>query len=319
MNSDLISVIVPVYKVEAYLVRCVDSICRQTYQNLEIILVDDGSPDNCGGICENLAKKDSRITVFHKANGGLSDARNYGVEHSHGKYITFIDSDDYIAPDYVKYLYDLLKKHNADISACCMIETTGDQAAFCTNPALPAEQTLTNIEASNALLGNLYMVLVTAWGKLYRSDIVKKYPFPVGRKHEDEATTCKFYFEARKIAVGNPCLYAYYQNKDSIMHSIGDTFPEDQFWALGQRAQFYEQVGQRKLAMLAWEGLFWCYMADSQQYNGRCDSLLRDFSKGKNLFARTRLLLALYNKAPRIYSVCSAMWRWVIRMKATEK
>ena len=101
----MISVIVPIYKVEKYLMRCIKSIQNQTYTNLEIILVDDGSPDCCGEICEEFAKQDKRIRVIHKENGGLSDARNYGVERSHGQYITFIDSDDYVANNYIEYLH----------------------------------------------------------------------------------------------------------------------------------------------------------------------------------------------------------------------
>lgn len=110
MEEVLISVIVPIYKVENFLHRCIDSILCQTYEQIEIILVDDGSPDRCGNICEEYRKIDSRIRVFHKNNGGLSDARNYGVERANGDFITFIDSDDYIAKDYIEYLYKLIKK-----------------------------------------------------------------------------------------------------------------------------------------------------------------------------------------------------------------
>ena len=114
--KDLISVIIPVYNVEKYINRCVDSVIHQSYTNLEIILVDDGSPDNCPTICDNYSKQDSRIKVIHKKNGGLSDARNVGIEHSKGKYITFIDSDDYISNDYVEILYKLITKYNSKIA-----------------------------------------------------------------------------------------------------------------------------------------------------------------------------------------------------------
>ena len=124
--EDLISVIIPIYKVEAYLDRCVRSILSQSYQNLEIILVDDGSPDQCGKMCDDFAALDSRIRVFHKENGGLSDARNYGVEYANGKYIAFIDSDDYVESHYVEYLHDLIVSNDADIASCCMVKTEGD-------------------------------------------------------------------------------------------------------------------------------------------------------------------------------------------------
>ena len=116
--EDLITVIVPVFKVEKYLEKCVKSICCQTYKNLEIILVDDGSPDNCGKMCDKYAKSDKRIKVIHKENGGLSDARNAGIKMATGKYIAFVDSDDYVSNDYIEYMYKILKKENAKISIC---------------------------------------------------------------------------------------------------------------------------------------------------------------------------------------------------------
>ena len=118
MNNELISIIVPVYKVEKYLEKCVKSILNQTYTNLEIILVNDGSPDECGRLCDELAKVDDRIRVFHKENGGLSDARNYGVERASGEYIGFVDSDDYIHESMYEKLYEAIKKSGTEISEC---------------------------------------------------------------------------------------------------------------------------------------------------------------------------------------------------------
>ena len=117
-ENDLISVILPIYNVEPYLERAVDSIIKQTYRNIEIILVDDGSPDNCGNICDAYAKQDKRIIVIHKENGGLSDARNVGIKKASGKYITLVDSDDYVDDDYVEFLYSLIKNSGADMSIC---------------------------------------------------------------------------------------------------------------------------------------------------------------------------------------------------------
>ena len=123
----LVSVIIPVYNVEKFLDRCVRSVLAQTYNNLEIILVDDGSPDRSGEMCDSLAKEDSRIVVFHKQNGGVSDARNYGTTHAKGEYITFVDSDDYVAPNYVEYLMSLITKYDADTSCCCLSRTMKPQ------------------------------------------------------------------------------------------------------------------------------------------------------------------------------------------------
>lgn len=303
-NNPLISIVVPVYKVEEYLERCIDSILSQTYENLEIILVDDGSPDKCGEICETFAQSDSKIKVYHKQNGGLSDARNFGVEHSHGKYITFIDSDDYVSPDYIKYLLGLLNEYDADISCCCGIETYGDITAYPTNDGIPGEQLLPGKQMCYELLGKLHIVLVTAWGKLYRSDIVKKYPFPAGKIHEDEATTYKYYYEAEKVAVGNRCLYAYYRNPKGIMHTKGDNISPDLVWAFEHRAKFFEDKNENKLAEIAWSILYNYYVRDSIENQGRSDSLIKSFSKGKKLDIKTRLEIKLYQISPYIYRKC---------------
>lgn len=299
--NELISIVIPIYKVELYLERCIQSVMMQTYHNLEIILVDDGSPDRSGDICEDFAKKDSRIKVCHKTNGGLSDARNYGVERSHGMYITFIDADDYIAPNYIEYLFNLLIRYDADISCCCMIKTIENTVAYTINTAIPKERILTGKEACRELLGGSYGILVTAWGKLYRSKIVRKYPFPVGRKHEDEATTCKYYYEANKVVIGNYCLYAYYQNSNSIMHTISDSINGDLIWAQRHRAEFFEEHNEQRLAQAAWDKLFYYCMYDSINNQGRCNHFLKKLERRKKLSRRTQFELKLFNTSPWIF------------------
>lgn len=304
--EELISVIVPVYKVEAYLGRCVRSILAQTYKNLEIILVDDGSPDNCGAMCDEFAALHSRIHVLHKKNGGLSDARNSGVEKSNGKYIAFVDSDDYIAPNYIQYLYDLAIQNQADISCCGWIKTEGDTAEYSPDTAVPSVQVLTGIEACHGLFDSMYMRLVTAWGKLYRADLVKDYPFPKGRIHEDEATTCKYYYKSEKVAVGNQRLYAYYQNPKGIVRSQGNKLNEDKIWALEHKARFFEQHDQRGLAQAAWDDYAHFCIADSMEYSGRCDVYLKDLDKRADLSAFVRMELGLYSRSAAIFR---AYWR----------
>lgn len=300
---ELVSVIIPVYKVESYLERCVRSVIQQSYANMEIILVDDGSPDSCGDICDQLAKIDGRIKVYHKENGGLSDARNFGTEKSHGKYITFVDSDDYIAENYIEYLYDLLSLNHADIACCGMVKTEKDIAEYCVNESMPEIQLITGQEACKRLLGDLYMTLVTAWGKLYKSDIVRKYPFPKGRKHEDEATTCKFYYESTTVVVGNQCLYTYYQNPTSITHVQGERLNKDVIWALEHRAQFFEECHEFLLAQMAWTKYFYYCVVDSLKYDGRCDCYLMNFDKGKVLSKRLIFEYCLYKTSKVMFKV----------------
>ncbi|MGE9974483.1 glycosyltransferase family 2 protein [Coprococcus catus] len=301
LKNELISIIIPIYKVEPYLERCIHSVMMQTYHNLEIILVDDGSPDRCGEICECFAQKDSRIRVYHKMNGGLSDARNYGVEQSHGTYIAFIDADDYIAPDYIEYLFGLLIQYDADISCCCMIKTIENAVTYGTNSTIPREQLLTGKEACRELFGSLYDVLITAWGKLYKSEIVKKSPFPVGRKHEDEATICKYYYASKKVVVGNKCLYAYFQNLNGIMHTIGDSINMDLIWAQKHRAEYFEEQNEKILAQAAWDKLFYYCLYDSINHQGRCNHFLRNIAKRKKLSKRTQFELNLFNMSPWVF------------------
>ena len=299
--NELISIIIPVYNVEAYLERCISSVIMQTYRNLEIILVDDGSQDRCGDICEYFAQLDSRIRVYHKVNGGLSDARNYGVEHSRGRYITFVDSDDYIAPNYVEELFKILIKHDADISCCSAIKTTKNTVTYGCNTAYPTVQLFTGEEACRELLGNLYCTLVTAWGKLYKSDIVKKYPFPVGRKHEDEATTCKYYYSANRVVVSNQCLYVYFQHLNSIMHTGNDSINIDSIWTQEHRAEFFENHNEKKLARAAWDRLFYYCLYESKDNHGRYNCFLWTLAKRKKLSWRTWFEFILFTISPRVF------------------
>lgn len=217
MNKrDKISVIIPVYNVEPYLEECILSVCRQTYDNLEIILVDDGSTDNCGTICDNYAGIDSRIRVLHKKNGGLSDARNFGIEIATGEYITFIDSDDYVYKDYISYLYKLICKYQADISICGYLRTTERQNSY--QSETDEELYFDNI---TAMLYLLYQKKFTssAWAKLYKLSIFKEIRFPVNKLHEDVAIMYKLFHNAMGIAYGSHRLYFYFQRSGSIVNS----------------------------------------------------------------------------------------------------
>lgn len=316
-NTEMLSVVIPIYNVEKYLKRCIDSVISQTYKNIEIILVDDGSPDKCGEICDLYALKDKRIKVIHKENGGLSDARNIGTKAANGKYIAFIDSDDYISSDYFEYLYSLLIKTGADISVCRMIKTEEDVANFGVDNSKSYEQIFSGREACVQLFHNdLHLTLVTACGKLYKSEIVKKYPFPKGRKHEDEATTCKFYYESQKVVIGNKQLYAYYQNPTSITHSQGNKLNEDAIWALRHRALFFEECKEPILAKYSWNIYFHYCIKDSLENNGRCDKYLENFDNGKTLSKRVLFEYKLYSTSKvlyKIYSVFKRIMRIVIK------
>lgn len=210
----LISVIVPVYKVEKYLHRCVESIRNQSYSNLEILLVDDGSPDNCGAICDAFAEKDERIQVIHKENGGLSSARNIGIEHAQGDFLAFVDSDDFISHEFIKILYNALISSNSDIAQCKWEYVSGDTITR------EKETGDYNVYSGYQMLENLYIpdgaYFVVAWNKLYRSSLFEHIRYPEGRIHEDEATTYKLFDIANQAVFVDRFLYGYYQEGISI-------------------------------------------------------------------------------------------------------
>ena len=213
--KEKVSVIVPIYKVEKYIKKCIDSLVNQTYKNLEIILVDDGSPDKCGEICDEYAKIDKRIKVLHKKNGGLSDARNKGVEVATGKYVAFVDSDDYVENDYIEYLLELLKRYDADISIILPYKV---DERYIDNRKNKKEKIVV-YEKEDALITMLYQKEFdnAAWGKLYKKNIVNGIEFPFGKLYEDIGTTYKYLLKSNKIVYSNKEKYFYLQRSDSIM------------------------------------------------------------------------------------------------------
>lgn len=213
----LISVIVPVYNVEKYIGRCIESILQQTYHNIEILLIDDGTEDNSGTICDDYARKDNRIIVYHKTNGGLSDARNYGIEKAEGEYITCIDSDDYVDEDYIEYLYSLQIKYNTPMSICQHRVLVGNKGRVC-DMLLHGDELLS---AKNCLKRMLYhdVIDTSAWAKLYHRDLFNHVSYPKGMVFEDIGTTYALILQCDNIAVGYEAKYNYVVHKNSIVNS----------------------------------------------------------------------------------------------------
>ena len=216
MDTPLISVIVPVYKVEAYLDRCVQSIVDQTYRNLEIILVDDGSPDNCGAMCDTWAKKDNRVMILHTLNHGSAAARNAALDIAQGELIAFVDSDDYLEPTMFFHLYELISSYDADISECAYILVAGDIAPF--NLTSNAVRAYDVHDAMYEHICNCVFQQVI-WNKLYRRNTIGDIRFPVGKKIDDEFFTYRVIGNARRLVHSEKTCYAYRQQSDSIMHT----------------------------------------------------------------------------------------------------
>lgn len=243
MNEPLISIIIPIYNVEAYLRRCLNSIIHQTYSNLEIILVDDGSPDKCGDICDEYSILDNRIKVIHKDNEGLSQARNVGLDIAIGEYIGLIDSDDWVKTNYIQELYNLIKDYNADISICNFIKVYNDNEVVNINKNVEVKK-YTNIQALEQYFNEYSLQMIVAHCKLYRAWLFKDIRYPLRKVHEDEYTTYKLLYRANKIMFTTACLYYYFQRSDSI---IGTGFNlkgrYNYLEAIEERFSFYKKMG----------------------------------------------------------------------------
>ena len=259
----LISVIIPIYGVEPYLRRAVDSVLRQTYRNLDIILVDDGSLDGCGKICDAYAAKEARVRVIHKENGGLSDARNAGLKIAGGDYIAFLDSDDYYAPRFIEILYEQICLQDADVAVCTYEVTEEmqaaqepDFAAACKEYDRGEIQPVCYDRAQ--MLMNQYdahcpdaTYFIVAWNKLYKASLWKGITFPTGKIHEDEATIYKIFDKIQKGVYLRLPLYAYFSMPGSITRETFNLKRLDWMDALDDRIAFFAERKETALRRAA--------------------------------------------------------------------
>lgn len=209
MSNEKISIIVPCYNVENYIVKCINSIKEQTYNNLEVLMINDGSKDSTEDIIKEMIKNDNRFSYYYKENGGSSDARNYGLEKYTGEYVCFIDSDDYIEKDYIELLYKAIKENDVKISVCGFNRVYENK--------INIDKMTTNIID--------YNLKPAAWNKMYHRSLFEEniLRFPVGKWYEDLGTTSKILFlVGEKYAIVDKPLYNYIQNGSSIMHTYDD-------------------------------------------------------------------------------------------------
>ena len=209
----LVSIILPVYGVEKYLPECVDSLLRQTYKNLEIILVDDASPDNCGAICDSYAARDSRVRVIHKENGGAASARNAGLDAARGDYICFVDSDDTVEPDYVQTLLETLG--DGDIAMCGFYFHSRSSS----QPEIVAPGSYDRIGFMKRFLEDWRCALL--WNKIFRREIIGDLRMEEGHRVDDEFFTYQVALNSRRVTVTDKCLYHYRMRISSVMHDDG--------------------------------------------------------------------------------------------------
>lgn len=240
MINPLISIIIPVYNVELYLRDCINSVLTQTYTNLEVILIDDGSSDNCPSICDEYQKKDNRIKVIHQENQGLSGARNCGIKIAQGEYLSFVDSDDILHPDYINLLLDAINNSGYKISQC---------NNFSFSDTLPLNQHQNHTIKTLQLL-DIFDIQnsMCAWGKLFHKSLFDNIIFPVGKIHEDEFIIYKILYKAKNIAFCNSILYFYRTRDGSIMQHREEVFYTDFLEALLKNYKYFYSLNEYQIS-----------------------------------------------------------------------
>jgi glycosyltransferase involved in cell wall biosynthesis len=313
-TNDLISIIVPVYNVEKYLSQCINSLINQTIKNLEIILVNDGSLDNSGKICDEFSKIDNRIIVIHKENNGLSSARNAGLEIAKGNYIGFVDSDDWLDETMYETLLKLIKDNGSDIS-CCKFFKAADSGEKI--PAIDNEtiQSFTNIEGLNNFYNDLYTQTVVAWNKLYDKNLFDNIIYPTGKIHEDEGTTYKLFYKANKITYTNKPLYYYRTTPNSITTRKFNKKRLDIIDVYDEKIKFIRTINNTEIysKTLKWylftliNCYFECYdnMEDNEKYltsiKKKISETYKDYNRAKEKQLHWVILFSIFKFNPKLY------------------
>lgn len=279
MNNKLISVIVPVYNVRPYLKRCIDSIIAQTYSNLEILLVDDGSTDGSGELCDAYARQDARVQVIHKKNAGQAAARNDAIDIARGSYLGFVDSDDFIDCRMFEILYQDLTEHDAQISIVTFQEFTEEKEVTVSRNLMSIE-----CQAGEKILQKLLLeekIGDFSWNKLYRRELFKEIRYPVGRMMEDQGIMYKLVDQCTKVTYRPIRLYFYYQRPDSTLHRRTLKFYEDK-WDMGcQRYQYirekYPDMLENDAAMMKIVEHCYPYLRKDERRKAEMERFLQEF------------------------------------------
>lgn len=246
-NSPSISVVVPVFNVEKYIHRCVDSILNQTFSDFELILIDDGSTDKSGEICEEYALSDPRIRVIHQKNAGQAAARNNGVKEAKGEWISFIDSDDSVNSQLLKALYDAAIINNVRLSSCTAFEGECEPLGFYDDKKIQTDVSEADEEGIFRLCVYERYHYWVVWGKLIHKSILLKHPFTEGRIYEDNAVVCKWLYEAERVAVIASPLYFYFINTAGTTKKAFNEKQLDVLWAFSEQIKFYDELNYKKM------------------------------------------------------------------------
>ena len=308
---ELISVIVPVYNVESYVAECIESIQNQTYMNLEIILVNDGSTDASGDICDKYAAYDERIQVIHKENAGVSAARNTGIEAANGDYIGFVDSDDYIAPTMYEDMLKLMAEHDLDIIECTAFRNNGDtNIEGCNNGSLEI------FNRDEALKMAMYDCFVAVWSQLYKRRVISDVRFPIGRKFEDSAVSYLFIANTKRVGHINRCLYYYRLNPNSTTQTSFDPksrwdfvlgYEERLQYAIDHQLPYVDDCNSLLMkAVLSCLTAYYAKPTGNQVYYDKCKKMIetyRNDASYKLLNSKYKLFLWSFGRADWIHKI----------------
>ncbi len=316
----LVSVIVPVYKVEEYLIRCLDSLCRQSLKNIEILLIDDASPDRCGDICEQYATKDTRFKVIHhKENKGLSVARNTGIRQATADFLMFVDSDDYVHEDFCKDAYECAVRHKADLVMFRhqKIDKTGKPAK--TPYSEKAGNGYKTRDEAIELMQECSMVV---WNKLYRKELFKTISYPPGYMYEDWGTTYKLIWQASRIYHMNKVLYYNCYRNDSITTLKTKKSMQDK---LEMQLQQYHDLSawgypavKLDKALLNWgiSYYFWAEPDASDAQYIRCANIFQRYKLRPFIFTwKQNCFLILFKYCPLLFEPVCVLYKKIKKVK----
>ena len=303
-----VSIIVPVYKTEKYIKRCLESLVNQTYKNLDIVLVDDGTPDKAGRICDEYAVRDDRIRVIHQENAGQSAARNNALKIASGEYFCFVDSDDYIALNMIERLINLIEKNKADIAMVDYQVFTADRVDETADHPATEEVSMDNVQ----MIRNIHTVkdelYVVMWGKLFKRDLFQGIQFPVGRICEDLDVLYKLYDKVEKAVYCGDKLYYYFRgNVSSSTYGLNQKFYDDVFWVLENEIRYVDEKHPQLSAYPRRTYMYW--IVDFFKKRGGLVSLGKDrkvYMRYRSLYKESRKLkkekfFTLFYLLPSIY------------------
>ena len=314
----MVSIIVPIYQTERYLPRCIDSILTQSFRDFELLLIDDGSKDKSGAICERYAHQDSRVRVFHKENGGLSDARNFGLDRAKGDYITFVDSDDYIGRDYLKILMEMAVESDADMTIISFRMVRSEDVVF-----IESADQRTVYSGSEALLELVKAELFDsfAWAKLFKSELFYSIRFPVGKTYEDLAIIPYIVGDCHHCAFSTSIQYYYYQRRDSITHRPTESNMQNRLdetkklldYTAKNYPEIYPYAVSRMVKTMFWTAIDWyLFSQDFEVVAARYRDKIATYAKTTpalpGLMKKEKIKLSIFMRSIRLYRIVRILW-----------